>query len=372
MKPRIAFFDTKSYDKESFTRLNKPYGYDITFLENRLTHETVPLANGHDVVCAFVNDDLSRPVLEALAAGETRLIALRCAGFNNVDLQAARRLGITVARVPSYSPHAVAEHTLALVLGLNRKIHRAFNRVREGNFALEGLLGFDLLGKTVGIVGTGQIGAITAGLFQGFGCTVIAHDMYENPDCVDRGIAYVSRDELFARSDIVSLHCPLTPETRHMIDADTIARMKHGVMIVNTSRGAVIDTPAVLDGLKSGRIGNLALDVYEEEGERRTVADPLAHSLPFGAFAPAELYDLDRLDRELDADVDAAQGLVRRSVGHAPFDAARLRQGRAGAQGQQAHRDGDRRGEVGKDASWHMHAVLSASVGVHGAERLFT
>ncbi|WP_372424574.1 2-hydroxyacid dehydrogenase [Salinarimonas chemoclinalis] len=264
---KVVVFSAKPYDRAFLHQAARPLGHELVFVEATLTADSAVLADSATAVCVFVNDHCDAAALERLAELGVRLVALRCAGFNNVDLQAARRLGIAVARVPAYSPHAVAEHTLALVLALNRKIHRAYNRVREGNFALEGLLGFDLQGKTVGIVGTGQIGAIAAGLFQGFGCTVIAHDVAENPDCVARGIAYVSRDDLFARADIVSLHCPLTPQTRHMIDADAIARMKRGVMIVNTSRGAVIDTPAVLAGLKSGRIGNLALDVYEEEGD---------------------------------------------------------------------------------------------------------
>jgi D-lactate dehydrogenase len=218
-------------------------------------------------VCAFVDDRLDAGVLDTLHAGGTRLLALRSAGFNHVDLEAAERLGLTVARVPAYSPHSVAEHTVALMMTLNRKIHRAHNRVREQNFALDGLMGFDFHGKTVGIVGTGRIGAVVAKIVTGFGCRVLASDLVVNPDCVALGVEYAAIGELLHRSDVVTLHCPLMPSTRHLIDADAIATMKPGVMLVNTSRGAVIDTRAVIMGLKSGRIGALALDVYEEEGD---------------------------------------------------------------------------------------------------------
>ncbi len=264
---KLCVFSTKPYDRTYLDAANRAGSHELVYLEAPLRPETAVLARGAQGVCAFVNDTLDRTVLEQLAADEIRLVALRCAGFNNVDLEAAQELGITVARVPAYSPHAVAEHTLALVLALNRRIHKAHNRVRENNFNLDGLIGFDLNEKTVGIVGTGQIGAITAAIFQGFNCRVIAYDVALNPDCEARGIAYVDLDTLFAESDIISLHCPLTPDTRHLIDADAIARMKSSVMIVNTSRGAVIDTRAVLDALKNGRIGSLALDVYEEEGD---------------------------------------------------------------------------------------------------------
>jgi D-lactate dehydrogenase len=264
---RVAVFSAKAYDRIYLDAANKSAKHDLCYLEAPLSATTAVLACDAQAVCAFVNDTLDAPVLEKLAGEGVRLVALRCAGFNNVDLEAARDLGITVARVPAYSPHAVAEHTIALILAVNRKIHRAYNRVREGNFALDGLVGFDLHGKTVGIVGTGTIGAITAGILKGFGCRVIAHDVKPNPDCEAMGIAYVDRETLLAESDIISLHCPLTPQTHHMIDSAAISRMKKGVMIVNTSRGAVIDTRAVLHGLKSGKIGSLALDVYEEEGD---------------------------------------------------------------------------------------------------------
>ncbi len=218
-------------------------------------------------ICAFVNDDLSAPVLEALVAGGTSTVALRCAGFNNVDLVAAGRLGVRVVRVPAYSPNAVAEHTLALILALNRRIHRAYGRVRDGNFSLDGLVGFDVAGKTVGIVGTGRIGAIVARLMWHLRCRVLAVDTFHDPHLVDLGVEYVDLDTALAESDIISLNCPLTPETHHMIDANAIASMRPGVMLVNTGRGALVDTASVIDGLKRRHIGSLALDVYEEESE---------------------------------------------------------------------------------------------------------
>lgn len=261
---RIAVFSTKPYDRTFLDRANQGQDHELVYLAPRLTAETAALAQGFDGVCAFVNDRLDAEVLLALHAGGVRLVALRSAGFNNVDLPAAERLGITVARVPAYSPHAVAEHAVALLLSLNRMTFRAYNRVREGNFSLDGLLGFDLFGKTVGVVGTGTIGLIFAQIMRGFGCRVLAYDPFPNPDAAGV-VDYVTLDELFAASDIVSLHCPLTPETNHLIDADAIARMKKGVVLINTGRGRVVDTRAVIDGLKSGKIGRLGLDVYEEE-----------------------------------------------------------------------------------------------------------
>lgn len=264
---RVAVFSTKPYDRAFFERAADNFDHELTFLEPRLTAETVGLADGFDAVCVFVNDRLDADVLERLAEGGVRVVALRCAGFNNVDLAAGERLGVKVVRVPAYSPHAVAEHTVALVLALNRKIHRAHARVREGNFSLEGLLGFDLHGRTVGIVGTGQIGALVARIMAGFGCDRVGFDVRANPECEAVGLKYVDLDELFAQSDILTLHCPLTPETRHMINAESIAQMKPGVMLINTSRGAVVDTKAVIDALKSRQIGSLGIDVYEEEGD---------------------------------------------------------------------------------------------------------
>jgi D-lactate dehydrogenase len=216
-------------------------------------------------VCAFVNDRLDGAVLESLAGAGTRLVALRSAGFNHVDVEAAKRLGLTVVRVPAYSPYAVAEHTVALILALNRKICRAYARVRDGNFALDGLLGFDMHGRSVGIVGTGKIGAIVTRILAGFGCRLLAHDLVPNAACQELGAPYVALDELFAQADIITLHAPLTPATRHLVDARAIDLMKPGVMLVNTGRGALVDTPAVIAGLKRGQIGSLALDVYEEE-----------------------------------------------------------------------------------------------------------
>jgi D-lactate dehydrogenase len=263
---RIVVYSAKPYDRQFLDAAARP-GMRMQYCEARLSPETVALAEGATAICAFVNDDLSRPVLEKLAEMGVRLIALRCAGFNQVDLATAEKLGLTVARVPAYSPYAVAEHTMALILSLNRKIHRAYNRVREGNFALDGLLGFDLHGKTVGIVGTGKIGAIFARIVAGFGCRLVGHDLRPNPDCEALGMEYVTREELFQTSDILALMCPLTPETRHLIRMETLPLLKKGVMLVNTSRGAIINTQAAIAGLKDGTIGSLGIDVYEEEAD---------------------------------------------------------------------------------------------------------
>ena len=262
---RVAVFSTKPYDRRFLEAANVEGRHDLTFVEAPLEAHSAALAEGADAVCAFVNDRLDSRCLEALAGMGVRLIALRSAGFNNVDLDRAGELGLTVARVPAYSPHAVAEHTLALILTLNRKTHRSFNRVREGNFALDGLLGFDLHGKAVGVVGTGKIGEVVARILKGFGCELLGYDPYPNPACTALGMRYVSKSELLGASDVITLHCPLTPETRRFIDAEALAKCKRGVMLVNTSRGAVIDTQAVINGLKSGIVGSLALDVYEEE-----------------------------------------------------------------------------------------------------------
>lgn len=264
---RVAFFSTKPYDQRSFDARNAAHGHELVYLEPRLGPQTVPLAGGFPAVCAFVNDQLDAGVLASLAAGGTRLVALRSAGFNHVDLPAARELGLTVVRVPAYSPHAVAEHTVGLILALNRKLHRAYARVREGNFSLDGLLGFELNGKTAGLVGTGRIGAVCARILHGFGCRLLAYDPLPDPGCLALGVRYVALEELWRESDIVTLHCPLTPETRHIIDEGALASMKDGVTIVNTGRGALVDTKAVIEALKSGRVGHLGLDVYEEEAE---------------------------------------------------------------------------------------------------------
>jgi D-lactate dehydrogenase len=262
----VACYDTKPYDRDGLLAAAGTDALHWIFHEFRLTAETAGTPEPLDAVCAFVNDRIDAPCLAGLARRGVRHVALRCAGFNNVDLAAARAHGITVTRVPAYSPHAVAEHTVALVLALNRRIHRAFNRVREQNFSLNGLVGFDLCGKTCGIVGTGRIGRVTAEIFRGFGMRVVAHDPHPLAEwAAAHGIAYVPLDELLTTSDIVSLHLPLTPQTHHLIDAATVARLKPGAMLVNTSRGKLIDTTAVIDALKRGHLGGLAIDVYEEE-----------------------------------------------------------------------------------------------------------
>lgn len=262
-----AVFSTKPYDRTFLDAANSGHRHELTYLIPRLTMETVALAAGYPAVCVFVQDELNAPVVQSLAAGGTRLIALRCAGFNNVDLNVAADLAVSVVRVPAYSPYSVAEHTVGLMMALNRRFHRAYNRVREGNFSLDGLLGFDMHGRTVGIVGTGKIGACVASILHGFGCQLLGHDRYQNPECLKLGLQYVSLNELFSRSEIITLHCPLTPETHHLIDAEAIAQMKRGVMLVNTSRGSVVETLALINGLKSGQIGYLGLDVYEEEAD---------------------------------------------------------------------------------------------------------
>lgn len=264
---RVAFFSAKGYERGVFSARCVAGGHELEYIEAALSVGTAPLARGRACVCAFVNDVLSEPVLELLAAGGTRLVALRCAGFNQVDVRAAERLGISVARVPAYSPHAVAEHAVALILALNRKTHRAYNRVREHNFSLDGLTGFDLLGKTVGVIGTGKIGQVFARIMQGFGCRVLAADPKPDPALAACGVVYGSVAEVVSRSDIVSLHCPLTPSTKHLIDSAALASAKPGFMLVNTSRGAVVDSRALIAGLKSGRVGAVGLDVYEEEAD---------------------------------------------------------------------------------------------------------
>ena len=264
---KIAVFSTKTYDEFFFREAGRKKQHDLHFLEPRLTEQTVSLAAGFPAICVFVNDQLTAPVMEALAAGGTRLIALRCAGFNNVDLAAARRLGLTVVRVPAYSPHAVAEHTVGLMLALNRKINKAYTRVREGNFSLDGLLGFDFHGHAIGVIGTGKIGSIVAKIMMGFDCCILAHDRTRNAELEQLGAYYTTLPDIYARSDIITLHCPLMPETHHLINAEAVRQMKQGVMLINTSRGELIDTKAVIAGLKSGRIGHLGLDVYEEEAD---------------------------------------------------------------------------------------------------------
>ncbi len=264
---KTAVFSTKPYDKEYLTAANVGGKHEFVFFEARLGPQTCRLAEGFPAVCTFVNDELDAPMIQCLAHEGTKLIALRCAGFNNVDLKAAKEAGLSVARVPAYSPASISEFTVGLMLSLSRKIPRAFSKTRDGDFRLDGLMGFDLHGRTVGIVGTGKIGAGTAKILLGFGCRVLANDVYENDELKKLGVRYVSRDEIFRESDAISLHCPLMPDTHHLINDMAIAMMKLGVMIVNTSRGELVDTEAVIAGLKSGKIGSLALDVYEEEAE---------------------------------------------------------------------------------------------------------
>ena len=264
---RIYFFSAQKYDREFMERTNGDHGFELVFAESPLNADTARLANGAEVICAFVNDTLDAPCLQALAEAGVRIIAMRCAGFNNVDVPEAKRLGLSVVTVPAYSPEAVAEHTLALILTLNRNTHRAYARVREGDFNLKGLLGFNLNGRTVGLVGTGRIGVATARVLSGLGVQLLGFDVYENPAFEALGGRYVELDDLYGQSDIISLHCPLTDANHYMINATSIARMKDGVMLVNTSRGGLIDTEAVIEALKSKKVGHLALDVYEQESD---------------------------------------------------------------------------------------------------------
>ncbi len=266
MNTTVAVYDTKPYDRQSLTAAEGAESIDWRFLEFRLGPETAHAAGGAQAVCVFVNDDAGRPVLEKLAGLGVRLLALRCTGFNRVDLPAAKELGLPVTRVPAYSPYSVAEHTVALVLALNRKLHRAFNRVRELNFSLAGLEGFDLCGKTAGIFGTGKIGRIVAEIFRGFGMRVLAYDPYPSTDwAAKHGVVYADKETLARESDVLSLHVPLTPETRHMVRRETLELMKPSAILVNVSRGQLIDTAALIHALKGRRLGGVALDVYEEE-----------------------------------------------------------------------------------------------------------
>lgn len=261
---KVAVFSAEPYD-ERFLLAANGEKHQFTFFKPRLNVETAELAAGHDAVCAFVNDTLDQATLEKLSSYGVSFVAMRCAGFNNVNLQVAQDLGIGVARVPAYSPYAVAEHATALLLALNRQIHRAHNRVREGNFALDGLLGFDLHGKTVGVIGTGKIGVCFVKIMLGFGCRVLCYDPFPNPALDELNVELVELPYLLAHSNVVSLHCPLTEDTRHLISFDTLETMKRGALLINTSRGALIDTVAAIEALKSGRLGGLGLDVYENE-----------------------------------------------------------------------------------------------------------
>jgi len=262
---RVAVFSTKSYDREFLDRFNSGTEHQLTYFDAALNSNTTNLALGFDSVCVFVNDKVDKATIEKLATAGIKLIALRCAGFNNVDILAAAENKIKVVRVPAYSPQAVAEHAVALIFTLNRKTHKAYNRIRENNFSLEKLMGFNLYQKTVGVIGTGKIGAIFCEIMQGFGCKVIAYDIIESDSLKEKGIQYMSLDELLGSADIISLHCPLTPETRHLIDKKAFARVKKGAMIINTSRGAVINASDAIDALKTGKLGYLGIDAYEQE-----------------------------------------------------------------------------------------------------------
>ncbi|HEY5745716.1 MAG TPA: 2-hydroxyacid dehydrogenase [Chryseolinea sp.] len=262
---KIAFFSTQSYDKTFFENHNKDFGFVIDFYEVPLTEQTVNLAAGAQAVCVFVNDRVTAAVLEKLAALGVAIVALRCAGFNNVDLAAAAKRGLPVVRVPAYSPHAVAEHAVAMILTLNRKTHKAYNRIREQNFSLAGLLGFDLFGKTVAVIGTGNIGQVFCRIMLGFGCRVLAYDVVEQDAMKQAGVTYMPLDELLPQADVLSLHCPLNEQTKYLINDKTLSCMKPGAMLINTSRGGLIDTQTVIRALKSGHLGALGVDVYEQE-----------------------------------------------------------------------------------------------------------
>ena len=261
----IAVFSAKSYDKEYFDKINKSYKHTLTYFDAGLNKDTATLTQGFDSICVFVNDDVSKEIIEKIAANGIKAIALRCAGFNNVDVAAAHAHNIKVVRVPAYSPEAVAEHAAAMILTLNRKTHKAYNRVRESNFSLEKLTGFNLHGKTVGVIGTGIIGKAFCNIMLGFGCKIIAYDIFESDDLKNKGVQYVTLDELFTASDIISLHCPLTPETKHMLNEAAFAKMKKGVMLINTGRGALINTKDAIKALKDEKLGYLGIDVYEQE-----------------------------------------------------------------------------------------------------------
>ena len=266
---KVAIFSSKAYDREYLECANNlsKQPHELIFYEVPLNLQTLPLSKDCRAVCSFVNDHLNEQVLQGLAQLGVQLIALRCAGFNQVDIAAAKKLGICVARVADYSPHAVAEHTLGLIMMLNRNLHRAHNRIRENDYSLNGLLGFDLVNKTVGVIGTGKIGQVFAHIMLGIGCKLIAYDLAPNTELITKGVRYVQLNELWPEADIISLHCPLSPETQHLINADTIAQMKTGVMVINTGRRGLIDTAAGIQGLKTKKIGYLGLDVYEEEGK---------------------------------------------------------------------------------------------------------
>jgi D-lactate dehydrogenase len=265
MNPKVSFFSTQVYDKVFFDKYNADFGYEFDFFDSQLNEQTVKLIVNAVVVCVFVNDIVNEPVIQQLAEKKVKIIALRCAGFNNVDLEAAKKYNIKVCRVPAYSPEAVAEHAMAMILTLNRKTHKAYNRVREQNFSLNGLLGFDLHGKTVGVVGTGNIGKAFAKIVTGFGCKVLAFDLVPDVALEKLGVIYVSLEQIFQESDIISLHCPLNDKTKYIINKESLSIMKKHVMLINTSRGALIQTSDVIKALKKGKIGYLGIDVYEQE-----------------------------------------------------------------------------------------------------------
>jgi D-lactate dehydrogenase len=291
MDIKIIFFGSKPYVKDMFAKANDKYKYTMKFHNFNINVDNAILAEGYDVVCVFVNDYVNDEVLQILKQGGCKLLALRCAGYNNVDLEAAKRLGIPVVRVPEYSPYAVAEYAMSLIMTLNRKIHKAYNRVRESNFSIDGLLGFDLNGKTIGVIGTGKIGAIFARIAKGFGMNIIAYDLYPNNEkAKDIGFEYVDINDIYKRSDIIALHCPLTKDNYHIINKQSLELMKKGVMIINTSRGGLVDANALIDALKTGNIGAVGLDVYEEEdkiffedfsGQSGITDDVLARLLSF-------------------------------------------------------------------------------------------
>jgi len=264
---KVAFFSSRSYDKASFEQLTPNFEHKLTYFEVKLDKDTVYLAQGFDAICTFVNDHLDQNILKKLVEIQVKNIVLRCAGYNQVDLKSAEKLGIRICRVPAYSPEAVAEHALALLMTVVRKTHKAYNRVRENNFSLEGLVGINIHNKTVGVIGTGAIGSAFCKIMMGMGCKVLAYDQYENKYLKSQGVSYVTFDELIAQSGIISLHCPLTPETRHLINKKNLSEMQEGVIIINTGRGALIDTKAIIKSLKKEKVGYLGIDVYEQEEE---------------------------------------------------------------------------------------------------------
>ncbi|KKI43059.1 2-hydroxyacid dehydrogenase [Obesumbacterium proteus] len=262
---KLAIYSTKQYDRKYLELVNKEFGFELEFFDFLLSPKTAKVAQGCEAVCIFVNDDASREVLTELAALGVKIIALRCAGFNNVDLEAAKELGLEVVRVPAYSPEAVAEHAVGLMMSLNRRIHRAYQRTRDANFSLEGLIGFNMHNRTAGVIGTGKIGVATMRILKGFGMKLLAYDPYPNPQALELGAEYVDLKTLYEKSDVITLHCPLTPENHHLLDASAFGQMKNGVMIINTSRGGLIDSDAAIEALKQQKIGSLGMDVYENE-----------------------------------------------------------------------------------------------------------